>query len=73
MFSNLSSFLPTALQGNQEPKEVQPSSTREDNNKHEELDAQNKADDMVSAKKKGKKDKVANEVCGAIPIDDSEC
>jgi hypothetical protein len=61
MLSSLSSFLPTALQGNQEPKEIQPSPT--ENLQHEEVDAQKPSDNMGSVKKKGKKDKSANEVC----------
>ena len=60
MFS-LSSFLPAALQGNQEPKEVQPSPAAE--KQEDELDAQKQSDNMGSVKKKGKKDKTANEVC----------
>jgi len=59
MLSSLSSFLPTALQGNQEPKEVPPLPAT--TNQREEVDAQKPSDNMGSVKKKVKKDKSANE------------
>jgi len=64
MLSSLSSFLPTALQGNQEPKEVPPLPAT--TNQREEVDAQKPSDNMGSVKKKVKKDKSANEVCYAF-------
>jgi hypothetical protein len=65
MLSNLtlSSFLPSALQGNQEPKEVLPTPTPQQST---EVDAQKQTENMGSIRKKGKKDKAANEVCYSI-------
>lgn len=67
MLSSLTAFLPSALQLHQEPKELPPSPVPEEPVVQEEVtDAQPQVDSMPGAKKKGKKEKIANEVRRAM-------
>lgn len=69
MLSSLSSFLPSVLQANQEPKEVHQTPVGEQpNTAHDETEDQKQSDNMASAKKKAKKDKTTHEVRHAISL-----